>query len=115
MNLVTANDFMQMGSLLRHEVVRDAGKITVLDTLAAIETYHSTHHIVFFSHQWAGFSHPDPDGTQYEHMTKSLRLLSEHKGWDIDNVRVWVDFVAIPQALPPPTCPHLQHCLACCC
>ena len=56
--------------------------------------------VVFFSHQWTAFNHPDPSNDQYTCMVDALRELARRNGWN-DNLRdvyVWVDYSCIPQA-----------------
>ena len=55
---------------------------------------------MFFSHQWTGFKHPDPENHQYRCMVDSLNTLAKQNGWDesLNDVFVWVDYSCIPQA-----------------
>ena len=51
--------------------------------------------VIFISHQWAGFDHPDPRNVQYDAMLVAIRGLQDQGrkcGY------IWVDYTSIPQA-----------------
>ena len=103
LHLVRGDEFTVEGKLVRHEVLRNTHKLTVLDSLADVDAFIAAgKHIVFFSHQWTSFTVPDPSNTQYEAMRVSLRELAKNNGWDesLKDVFVWVDYSCIPQANP---------------
>lgn len=56
--------------------------------------------VVFFSHQWTAFNHPDPNNHQYNCMVEALHELARRNGWNdnLHDVYVWVDYSCIPQA-----------------
>ena len=89
-----ATDFIKLGSLSCHEELRERGLLVVRDTIRAIIT---DEHIIFFSHQWTSFKEPDHSNKQYEVMVAAVHAMCALKGWDLDNVLVWCDFVSIPQ------------------
>eukprot|EP00573_Skeletonema_grethae_P003344 CAMPEP_0201690996 /NCGR_PEP_ID=MMETSP0578-20130828/4272_1 /ASSEMBLY_ACC=CAM_ASM_000663 /TAXON_ID=267565 /ORGANISM="Skeletonema grethea, Strain CCMP 1804" /LENGTH=1068 /DNA_ID=CAMNT_0048176103 /DNA_START=182 /DNA_END=3388 /DNA_ORIENTATION=+ len=103
LHLVRGDEFVVEGKLVRHEVLRNTHKLTVLDSLADVDSFIAAgKHIVFFSHQWTSFTVPDPSNSQYEAMRVSLRELAKSNGWDesLKDVFVWVDYSCIPQANP---------------
>lgn len=103
LHLVRGDEFADEGKLMRHEVLRNTHKLTVLDSLSDVDAFIAVgKHVVFFSHQWTSFKNPDPSGDQYAAMCTSLRELSSRNGWDdsLRDVFVWVDYSCIPQANP---------------
>ena len=96
-NLLSAVDFLAAGKLMVHEVLRDLGKIEVLDSLEEVAETRKARPIIFFSHQWTGFSQPDPSGTQFRAMAAALVEVRKAQGWDLNSMRVWVDYSSIPQ------------------
>lgn len=103
LHLVRGDEFVAEGKLMRHEVLRNTHKLTVLDSLSDVDAFIAVgKHVIFFSHQWTSFKNPDWFGEQYEAMCVSMRELSRRNGWDesLRDVFVWVDYSCIPQANP---------------
>mmetsp|Transcript_6071 Transcript_6071/g.12796 ORF Transcript_6071/g.12796 Transcript_6071/m.12796 type:complete len:1062 (-) Transcript_6071:175-3360(-) len=101
LHLVRGDDFVAEGKLLRHEVLRNTHRLTVLDSLSDVDSFIDVgKHIVFLSHQWTSFSCPDAYGAQYKAMCISLKELARESGWDesLKDVFVWADFCCLPQA-----------------
>lgn len=101
LHLVRGDEFVKEGKLMRHEVLRNTHKLTVLDSLSDVDAFIAVgKHVVFFSHQWTSFKNPDPSGDQYDVMCASMRVLTRRNGWDesLKDVFVWVDYSCIPQA-----------------
>lgn len=79
---VSGTDFVQLRSLRPFEKLRDHGKLRFCDTYA--DLINTREWIVFISHQWVGFQHPDPKQEQYEVMVAAVkRVASELKGVSI--------------------------------
>lgn len=98
MNLVRADRFAGMKSLLRHEAARDLGIVTVLDNMSAINTFRDEGNIiVFISHQWLGRKHPDPCGVKWVAMLNALKYVAERTKASMENIWVWADHTSIPQ------------------
>lgn len=103
LHLVRGDEFVEEGKLMRHEVLRNTHKLTVLDSLTDVDAFIAAgKHVIFFSHQWTSFTVPDPSNTQYEVMCLAIKKMAESNGWDVSlkDVFVWVDFSCIPQANP---------------
>ena len=101
LHLVRGDEFVEEGKLMRHEILRNKHKLTILDHLSDVDAFIAVgNHVVFFSHQWTSFDKPDPSGAQYETMCTSMRELARRNGWDenLTDVFVWVDYSCIPQA-----------------
>ena len=100
LHLVRADEFVKEKQLMRHEVLRNMHRLTVLDNLVDVEAFmEARNQVVFFSHQWTAFDVPDPNNTQYEAMVDALHELAKQTGWDsLEPVFVWVDYSCIPQA-----------------
>jgi len=97
--LVSANDFIALGRLEKHEDVRDANKLVFKDTLANVAIFKKTHKIIFFSHQWTAWTEPDHTSKQYIAMKEALATVVTDFGWDLNRVYVWVDYISIPQCV----------------
>lgn len=92
--VVCIEDFEKFGMILRHETVRDRGLLHSIDTAEAAVEFCRLDGVVFISHQWAGYSHPDPYGTKYEAIGKAVRELQRRgvrANW------IWLDYCCIPQ------------------
>jgi len=103
LHLVNGKEFDTEGKLMRHEVLRNMHKLTVLDSLSDVDAFIAAgKNIVFFSHQWTSFNMPDPSSTQYRTMKIALKELAKRNGWDesLKDVFVWIDYSSIPQANP---------------
>ena len=103
LHLVRGEEFAEEGKLMRHEVLRNTHKLTVLDSLSDVDAFIAAgKHVVFFSHQWTAFKAPDPSNHQYKSMCHAMRDLANRNGWDMSlkDIFVWVDFSCIPQANP---------------
>ena len=101
LHLVRGDEFFEEGKLMRHEVLRNTHKLTVLDSLPDVDAFISAgKHVVFFSHQWTSFTLPDPSNQQFTTMCVALKELCKRNGWNenLKDVFVWVDFSCIPQA-----------------
>lgn len=92
--VVCIEDFEKFGMILRHETVRDRGLLHSIDTAQAAMDFCRLDGVVFISHQWAGYSHPDPHGTKYEAIGKAVHELQRRgvrANW------IWLDYCCIPQ------------------
>ena len=79
---LSGTDFVQLGKLLSFEKLRNQGKLKFCDTYA--DLINTRQYIVFISHQWVSFNHPDPKQEQYEVMVAAVkRVASELKGVSI--------------------------------
>lgn len=96
-NLIRARDFLAYGEMTQHERVRDDGKLIVIDLSEDAFTFRNDRPIVFFSHQWTAFNHPDHTNKQFDLMAVSLTTLCESRGWDMEAVVVWCDYTSVPQ------------------
>ena len=52
---------------------------------------------IFFSHQWLGWSEPDPQRIHVKAMQQAVRAVSTDTDTPLEKIRVWVDYVSIPQ------------------
>ena len=49
-------------------------------------------------HKWAGMPHPDDDvGSKHRLVCAGIHKLAKEKGWDVNNVSLWLDFCGIEQ------------------
>jgi len=102
MVLISAELFMQLGRLTSFEELRNRGKVIALDTLAQVQKFRETRWIIFFSHQWLGYSAPDKANLHYSTMCGALASIIAAlplKGGapSLDRAFVWVDFGSISQ------------------
>ena len=52
---------------------------------------------IFFSHQWLGWSEPDPERIHVKAMQQAVRAVCTDTDTPLEKIRVWVDYVSIPQ------------------
>ena len=50
------------------------------------------------SRQWLGFTAPDPANVHYPVIISAALKLCENHGIPHDDLRIWVDYIAIPQS-----------------
>jgi len=103
LHLLQGDVFLEEGKLMRHEVLRNTHKLTILDSLSDVDAFVTAgKHVVFFSHQWTSFTTPDHSGHQYRAMCHAVKDLAKQHGWDtsLKDVFIWVDYSSIPQANP---------------
>jgi len=96
--LVRAVDLMRETEMVRHENMRDKGKLQLLDSLDAVKAFREQFKIIFFSHQWTSFNKPDHTTAHHRLTCRALQDVCENEGWALDEVFVWVDYTSIPQA-----------------
>jgi hypothetical protein len=80
-----------------HEEARDSGDLVILDTWTEAVTFASSHPIVFNSHQWLGFRHPDPEHVHYESIVNASEAVCRKHGHLEAELYLWVDLHSIPQ------------------
>ena len=71
MYLISVVSLLELEKLLPHQDLLRAGKLV---------EYTPAHagHVLFVSHQWLGFSEPDPHGTKLRALQQLLRRMLEH-------------------------------------
>jgi len=95
--LISFRQFAKLKKLLPHELVRDRGLLTCLDTYDDLAAFALRHGLVFFSHQWVAWAHPDPKGTQYDNMVRSCNCLCSANLYTPDDLFIFVDYISISQ------------------
>ena len=95
--LITYDTFINMGGLKTHEVARDNGLLTALDSYEDFVEFASQNPIIFFSHQWLAWDHPDPDNKQYDEMIASIGVLCQKHGYQPEKLYIFLDYASIPQ------------------
>jgi len=102
MHLVRADLFIACKHLTEHETLRDQELLTTLDDLQSIDDFRSTKNyiIIFLSHQWLGWMHPDPRGAQWAIMQQTVAFIAHQSRRHLEECWVWVDYCGIPQRNP---------------
>ena len=96
MVLIGARDFLELEKLVCYEDLRDAGKLVVLDSLEQVHDFRESNRIVFYSHQWPGWSEPDDERrSQLRAMQGAARSMLKMKGEK--TLFVWVDYICVSQ------------------
>ena len=76
----------------------DRGHVIIVPTVARLNRAKNSGLIfVFISHQWLDFKTPDPENIHYDAMVNVVRAVAEDAMTSLDRIRVWVDYVSIPQ------------------
>lgn len=89
--------FKAAGKLVRHELHREQGNIISLDTYEEVFEWVSTHSTMFVSHQWLGFTEPDPDHIHFPAICSACETICSTFNIDEDKLYIWVDYISIPQ------------------
>ena len=96
--LVKFDTFMEMKRLRNHEYAREKGYLKTIDNYDDLVELVSNEPVVFFSHQWLSWDDPDPDQLQYNEMVASCHAICKMKGFDINDLNIFLDYLSIPQA-----------------
>eukprot|EP00931_Biecheleriopsis_adriatica_P050205 TRINITY_DN29058_c0_g1_i1.p1 TRINITY_DN29058_c0_g1~~TRINITY_DN29058_c0_g1_i1.p1 ORF type:complete len:974 (-),score=177.30 TRINITY_DN29058_c0_g1_i1:131-2719(-) len=95
MVLLKVRTFKSLGKFVAHEDVID--KTFWLHSIKEIDKFLETKRVIFMSHQWTAFASPDPTGIQYQQMVMAVDTLCSERGWEEEDVFVWLDYSSIPQ------------------
>ena len=67
---ISVPDFLELTEWLPHEALKASGKVKQMG---------ESDEVIFVSHQWTSFSHPDPAGNQLRALQTQIRTLSKGK------------------------------------
>lgn len=91
-NLVSFDKFKAAGKLVTHEEMRDTGALTVFDLWEdALAFSKSGKVIIFFSHQWLGWSEPDPNNVHFPVMVEAVYKLIQQFHHKETDVYIWIE------------------------
>jgi len=83
---------------LLHEGNRDAGRLCVLDSVDAIESFKAAgNNIMLYSYQWLSWDRSGPDDIQREAMIEAIDKICAAKDILKDTLYIWLDIISIPQ------------------
>jgi hypothetical protein len=109
---ISVPDFLELTEWLPHEALKASGRVKQMG---------EADEVIFVSHQWTSFSHPDPAGNQLRALQTQIRTLMKGKTavrsdsaldgtygyamvtpgkeWKnkLPNMYLWVDYCSIPQ------------------
>ena len=109
---ISVPDFLNLTEWLPHEALKASGQVRQMGEADGV---------IFVSHQWTSFSHPDPAGNQLRALQTQIRtlmkgktavrsdyaldggyqysMLTTGKEWakQLPNMYLWVDYCSIPQ------------------
>ena len=109
---ISVPDFLELTEWLPHEALKASGRVKQMG---------EADEVIFVSHQWTSFSHPDPAGNQLRALQTQIRTLMKGKTavrsdsaldgtygyamvtpgkeWKnkLPNMYLWVDYCCIPQ------------------
>ena len=110
---ISVPDFLEMTEWQPHQDLKASGKVKEMDDKAEV---------LFCSHQWCSFTHPDPNGDQLRALQTQIRnlmkgktktksnfmldavysypMLTTGKEWKgrLPNMYIWLDYLSIPAA-----------------
>lgn len=102
--------FKRLGRIISHEEGQAGKDLTStqqssslpyktkwLYTVQEISDFSKDNNLVFMSHQWTSYRHPDPSGDQYRAMVNGVEAVVAKRGWDESRLYLWVDYISIPQ------------------
>ena len=88
--------FCALEKLVPHEALRK--DLVVYDAIADVAAAKREGLVfVFLSHQWLAFASPDPMNVHCTAMQQAVRAVAAAAGVPLASLRVWVDFISIPQ------------------
>ena len=87
---------MSFDRLRPQEEMRD--EIIIYDSVADVRDASARGEVfIFFSHQWLGWSEPDPQRIHMAAMQQAVHNVSKDTETPLEKIRVWVDYISIPQ------------------
>ena len=92
--LMKGSDFVQQNALRPHEELREEDLLVFVDTVETLEKFVEGRCTVFFSHQWCGWSDPDPNRIQFPAMVAAIKMVAEKEQCLLDTVYVWAEYAA---------------------
>ena len=88
--------FCALEKLVPHEALRK--DLVIYDAIADVAAAKREGLVfVFLSHQWLAFASPDPANVHCAAMQSAVRAVAAAAGVPLASLRVWVDFISIPQ------------------
>mmetsp|Transcript_43568 Transcript_43568/g.128294 ORF Transcript_43568/g.128294 Transcript_43568/m.128294 type:complete len:749 (-) Transcript_43568:295-2541(-) len=96
--LMPLEKFRSIGRLIAHEAARDAGHLTFLDEPQNVTEFVRKNTVLFISHQWLGFTQPDPQNIHYPAIVAAAEALLASKRISERYAWIWCDYFSIPQA-----------------
>jgi len=96
--VVKLSTFKQHGRLLPHEEARNKGFLFMLDRWEDAVAFSQRNAVCFNSHQWLGFSEPDPQRVHYASVVKAGEAICKMHGIAESRLFLWIDYLSIPQA-----------------
>ena len=88
--------FCALEKLVPHEALRK--DLVIYDAIADVAAAKREGLVfVFLSHQWLAFASPDPMNVHCTAMQQAVRAVAAAAGVPLASLRVWVDFISIPQ------------------
>eukprot|EP00966_Prymnesium_polylepis_P126484 2925020-Prymnesium_polylepis.2 len=87
---VRFDELQKLGQFTSHEECRSRGILTTLDTYDQLIAFATKNATVFCSHQWLGWSEPDPDGVHYPAIIDACQALCERQKLKPDDLFVWI-------------------------
>ena len=88
--------FCALEKLVPHEALRK--DLVIYDAIADVAAAKREGLVfVFLSHQWLAFASPDPANVHCTAMQQAVRAVAAAAGVPLASLRVWVDFISIPQ------------------
>ena len=121
---ISVPDFLEMTEWQPHQDLKASGKVKEMDDKAEV---------LFCSHQWCSFTHPDPNGDQLRALQTQIRnlmrgktkvtsnialdaaysypMLTTGKEWKqrLPNMYIWLDYLSIPQPGAGAGTEHSDH------
>ena len=91
-------DLRELGEFVRHESALERGKLRHLHTMREAAAFSAAHPVVFCSHQWLAFAHPDPAGVQHATLVAACEKLCAEQGFAEGDLYVWLDYSCVPQS-----------------
>eukprot|EP00419_Tripos_fusus_P037267 CAMPEP_0172786018 /NCGR_PEP_ID=MMETSP1074-20121228/205735_1 /TAXON_ID=2916 /ORGANISM="Ceratium fusus, Strain PA161109" /LENGTH=945 /DNA_ID=CAMNT_0013623031 /DNA_START=115 /DNA_END=2952 /DNA_ORIENTATION=+ len=91
-------NFKKAGRLLMHEHHREEGNLVSFDTYELVLEWVQRFSTIFISHQWLGFTDPDPDNIHFPAICSACEAVCSTSGLSEDALYVWVDYISIPQS-----------------
>ena len=83
---------MSFDRLRPQEEMRD--EIIIYDSVADVRDASARGEVfIFFSHQWLGWSEPDPQRIHVKAMQQAVRAVCTDTDTPLEKIRVWVDYV----------------------
>ena len=89
---VRLDDLRKAGKFVKHERLRDGGKLRYFDSVDEARAFCDKNTTIFCSHQWLDRTEPDPDNVHYNAVLRAAGAIARRRDLDDADVFLWIEY-----------------------